>query len=155
MRNNALDVAKLLACFFIIVVHVTTQNATFDGTTGVVDLTGTTAKVYCKNVKAPIASGYVPFSSNAGTYYLSGDVDTDGSNTLATSNAGTIRLMRGIHNIACDLTKLTSVDNSGCYNSNASLSCGVGMVSVQKKYGSICILVQPIQAVVNNLITWM
>ncbi|MFB4671793.1 hypothetical protein ACE3JO_15500 [Enterobacter hormaechei subsp. xiangfangensis] len=108
-------------------------NCTFDGSAGVIDLTGTTAKIYCRNVKAPMASGFVPFSSNAGGYTLSGDVDTDGSNTLATSNSGTIRLMRGLHNIACDLTKLTSVDNSGCYNSNASLSCGIGMVTVQSK----------------------
>lgn len=108
-------------------------NCTFDGSAGVIDLTGTTAKIYCRNVKAPMASGFVPFSSNAAGYTLSGDVDTDGSNTLATSNSGTIRLMRGLHNIACDLTKLTSVDNSGCYNSNASLSCGIGMVTVQSK----------------------
>ena len=108
-------------------------NATFDGCAGMVDLTGTTAKVYCRNVKAPMASGFVPFSANAATYFIGGEVDTDGTNCLATSNAGVIRLRPGIHNIACDLTKLTSVDNSGCYNSNSSLSCGIGMVTVQSK----------------------
>ncbi|MCK7006351.1 tail fiber/spike domain-containing protein [Enterobacter kobei] len=138
MHVNNLTQLRGLAAFYSTAAMATQpeiyiSNATFDGSTGVVDLTGTTAKVYCRNVKAPVASGFVPFSSNAGTYYISGDVDTDGSNTLATSNAGIIRLMRGIHNIACDLTKLTSVDNSGCYNSNASLSCGVGMVNMQNK----------------------
>lgn len=108
-------------------------NCTFDGCAGMVDLTGTTAKIYCRNVKAPMASGYVAFSANAATYFIGGDVDTDGSNALATSNGGTIRLRQGLHNISCDITKLTSVDNSGCYNSNASLSCGVGVVSVQSK----------------------
>ncbi|HDT0752189.1 TPA: hypothetical protein QIC06_004236 [Enterobacter kobei] len=109
------------------------SNCTFDGSNGVIDLTMTTAKVYCRNVKAPMASGYVPFSSNGATYFIGGEVDTDGANTLATSNGGVIRLSPGLHNISCDLTKLTSVDNSGCYNSNASLSCGVGVVTVQNK----------------------
>ncbi len=138
MHVNNLTQLRGLAAFYSTAAMATQpeiyiSNATFDGSTGVVDLTGTTAKVYCRNVKAPVASGFVPFSSNAGTYYISGDIDTDGSNALATSNSGTIRLMRGMHNIACDLTKLSSVDNSGCYNSNASLSCGVGVVSVQSK----------------------
>ena len=109
------------------------SNTTFDGCAGMIDLTGTTAKVYNSNVKTALAAGYVPFSSNAANYTISGDVDTGGTNTIAVSNGGTIRLGRGLHNIACDLTRLTSVDNAGCYNSNAALSCGVGMVSVQSK----------------------
>ncbi|MCM7837859.1 hypothetical protein [Enterobacter asburiae] len=109
------------------------SNATFDGCTGMVDLTGTTAKVYNSNVKAALAAGYVPFSANAANYIISGDVDTDGSNAIAVSNGGTVKLRKGLHNIACDLTKLTSVDNAGCYNSNASLSCGIGIVTVQSK----------------------
>ncbi|KFA86513.1 hypothetical protein [Enterobacter sp. EGD-HP1] len=108
-------------------------NATFDGCAGMVDLTGTTAKIYCRNVKAPMASGFVPFSANAATYFIGGEVDTDGANSLATSNSGVIKLRPGMHNIACDLTKLTSVDNAGCYNSNSLLSCGIGMVTVQSK----------------------